>query len=311
MISKYMSRPIPRMILWFISTVVASTMAGCLLFLLYEAPFSQSKNSEINILRQELQEHKKLLQQQADVVIIQGERNVDMEAFVERVENFYEKRLNTLLAIFTAIISIVGIALPIVSMFLQDNNYKDNMSVIVDMRERAKDNEIELKNLLNKSKLYFSVAWNARKKAQTAFDNADAAIKSLQDNAKKYEEQFQQLYSDWHAQNAANYNGLARTFMELYKTDQSDIHVKNAVVYLLMAIKFNIKAHKADGIYSNIDFLDTIFAKNKEVINKYKRQLSAFPFATVDDIKSIIVGELDSEHIEKYENILSQISNLQ
>lgn len=309
MISKYMSRPIPRMILWFISTVVASTMAGCLLFLLYEAPFSQSKNAEINILRQELQEHKKLSQQQAEVVIIQGERNVDMEAFIERVENFYEKRLNTLLAIFGGIITVVGFALPIVSMFLQDNNYKENMSVIADMNERAKDNEKNMQMLLNKYKLQFSIAWNARKQAKTACDNADVAIKSLQDNTKKFEEQFQQLYSDWHAQNAANYNGLARTFMDLYKADQSDIHVKNAIIYLLMAIKFNIKAHKADGIYLNIDFLDKIFSHNTDIIKKYKKPLSTFSAATVDDIKSIVNDELDPEHIEKYESILSQISN--
>lgn len=300
---------ISRMILWFVSTVVASTMTGCLLFLLYETPFSHSKNAEINILKQELKEQQKQLHKHADIVIVKGKSDVDMESFVERVENFYEKRLNTLLAVFSAIISVVGIALPIVSMFLQDSNYKDNMDIILDMMERAKNNETDIKTLLNKSKLYFPLALNAGKKAQKAYDNADAAIKSLQNSAEKYEKQFQQMYLDWNAQYAANYNGLARTFMEIYKRDNEDIHVKNAIIYLLMAIKFNIKAHKAGGIYSNVDFLDNIFSHNVDVIKKYARQLSAFPSATIDDIKTSVNCELDSEHVEKYANILSQIAN--
>ena len=84
-------------ILWFISTVVASTVAGCLLFLFYETPFSQSKNNEIDVLKKEVQEYKKTLCKQPSVVIVQtlNKEKVDMEEFVERVENFYEKRSQT------------------------------------------------------------------------------------------------------------------------------------------------------------------------------------------------------------------------
>lgn len=310
MVNKKIFGTTTSIILWFISTAVASTVAGCLLFLFYETPFSQSKNNEINVLKKEVQEYKKTLCKQPSVVIVQtsNKEKVDMENFVERVENFYEKRLNTLLAVFTAIISIVGIALPIVSMFLQDNHYKDNMSAIIDMKERANNNEIAIKNLLNKTRMYLPIALSAGKKAQRAQDNAEAAIEKLTENTIKYEEQFAQMSSDWHAQNAANYNGLARTFMELFKTDRQDIHIKNAIIYLFIAINFNIKANKAEGIYSNIDFLDTIFSHNSDAIKKYQKPLSAFPVATVDDIRSIIDCEFNSVYIEKYENILSLVS---
>ena len=184
MVNKKIFGTTTSIILWFISTAVASTVAGCLLFLFYETPFSQSKSNEINVLKKEVQEYKKTLCKQPSVVIVQtsNKEKVDMENFVERVENFYEKRLNTLLAVFTAIISIVGIALPIVSMFLQDNHYKDNMSAIIDMKERANNNEIAIKNLLNKTRVYLPIALSAGKKAQRAQDNAEAAIKKLTDN---------------------------------------------------------------------------------------------------------------------------------